>query len=76
MMLGAIIVSIANSLAFFAALVISYLSKDQTNLGLLIGAVIANSTTVVAFWLGSSIGSAHKTDLMAQASSPPPPRNP
>jgi len=65
MILGAIIVSVANSLAFFAALAVGYLSKDQANLSLLIGAVIANSTTVVAYWLGSSSGSARKTDLLA-----------
>lgn len=65
MMLGAIIVSMTNSIAFFGALIIAYLSKDQQNLGLLIGAVIANGTTVVAFWLGSSAGSVRKTDLLA-----------
>lgn len=67
MMLGAIIVSVMNSTAFFGALVVAYLSKDAQNLGLLIGAVIANSTTVVAFWLGSSSGSARKTELLANA---------
>ncbi len=65
MLLGAIIVSVANSLAFFAALIIAYIAKDEGNLGLLIGAVIANASTVVSFWLGSSAESARKTDLIA-----------
>lgn len=73
MMLGAIVVSVANSLAFFAALIVAYFSKDSANLTLLIGAVVANASSVISFWIGSSAGSARKTELLAsQPSSPPP----
>ena len=68
----AIIVSVATSLAFFLALAVAYLKNDETNIGLMIGAVIANSTTVVGFWLGSSISSQQKTDLLARQQVPPP----
>jgi len=68
MMLGAIIVSVANSLAFFAALGFAYWKGDSSNISLLVGAVVANASTVVSFWLGSSAGSARKTELMAAPS--------
>ena len=71
-LIGAIIVSVATSLAFFLALAVAYLKNDETNIGLMIGAVIANSTTVVGFWLGSSISSQQKTDLLARQQVPPP----
>lgn len=73
MMLGAIAVSLANSLAFLTALIIAYINHDTASLGQLIGAVIANATTVVSFWLGSSAGSARKTDIIAAATRPPNP---
>lgn len=44
---GSMIVTMTTSLAFFTALVISYLANDATNFSLMIGAVIANASTVV-----------------------------
>jgi hypothetical protein len=67
MTLGAIIVSGMWSVVFMLALAVVWASKDQANLGILIGVVAANGTTVVGFWLGSSIGSKRKTDLLAAA---------
>ena len=64
---GAIFVSGLNAVAFLAALLVAYLAKDTGNLTLLIGAVVANFSTAVAFWLGSSADSQHKTDLLAGA---------
>lgn len=65
MVLGAIIVSVANSIAFFAALAFAYWKGDTTSISLLVGAVVANASTVVSFWLGSSADSSRKTELMA-----------
>jgi len=75
MLIGAIVMSVTSAIAFFAALVISYLSKDQPNLGLLIGAVISNMSNSLSFWIGSSIGSMRKTDIIA-GQQPNPPANP
>jgi hypothetical protein len=71
MMIGAIIVSGMWSIVFMLALVVVWSSKDQANLGVLIGVVATNGTTVVGFWLGSSMGSKRKTDLLAAAVPPP-----
>jgi hypothetical protein len=65
MWLGAAVTSVLCSLAFIVALLVSYMSKDQPNLGLLIGAVIANFSTTVSFWLGSSAGSQKKDETLA-----------
>jgi hypothetical protein len=70
---GAILVSLVNGLAFLVALLVAFLSHDGTNLALLIGAVIANASTTISFWLGSSAGSARKTELLAQAPAIVPP---
>lgn len=67
MILGAIIVSGMWSIVFMLALAVVWAAKDQPNLGVLIGVVATNGTTVVGFWLGSSIGSKRKTDLLAAA---------
>jgi hypothetical protein len=67
MMIGAIIVSGMWSIVFMLALVVVWSAKDQPNLGVLIGVVATNGTTVVGFWLGSSMGSKRKTDLLAAA---------
>ncbi len=71
---GAIVVSVLVTIAFLVALGVAYLSKDQSNLGLLIGAVIAQFSGVVSYWVGSSVGSAKKDDVLSNmAQGPPPP---
>lgn len=64
--------TIAVSLAVFAVYAIGFVfvRNDQTLLTVLIGTAAANATTAVGYWLGSSQGSAKKTDLMA--ANPPP----
>ena len=75
---GAIIVSVVTLLTFTGALVVSFLtlshSQDQdvlklsTNLlNLTVGAAIANATTAVGFWLGSSSGSQKKDEVIGAA---------
>jgi hypothetical protein len=61
---GAISTSLLTAVTFLAALAVSYWSKDTSNLNLLIGAVIANTSTVVSFWLGSSAGSQRKDEIL------------
>ncbi len=71
---GAIVVSVLVTVAFLVALGVAYLSKDQANLGLLIGAIIAQFSGVVQYWVGSSLSSAKKDDVLsnlAQGPSPP-----
>lgn len=70
MVWGAIITSILSSSAFVLALVVAYLSQDHTNVSLLVGAVIANFSTVVSFWLGSSSGSQRKDDALIPPKTP------
>lgn len=67
--IGAMITSVFASTAFLVAFVVAYFSKDQTNLSLLVGAIISNFTTVVNFWLGSSLGSRQKDAEIAKMSS-------
>ena len=64
---GAIIVSIVTLLTFTGALVVSFFFKDSGLLNLTVGAAIANATTAVGFWLGSSSGSQKKDDLIGTA---------
>jgi hypothetical protein len=64
---GAILTSFVTMLAFAVALVFAYVYKDTQNLSLIIGAIIANATTVVSYWLGSSSGSARKTEILSGA---------
>ena len=64
---GAIIVSIVTLLTFTGALVVSFFFKDSGLLNLTVGAAIANATTAVGFWLGSSSGSQKKDDAIIGA---------
>ena len=64
---GAIIVSIVTLLTFTGALVVSFFFKDSGLLNLTVGAAIANATTAVGFWLGSSSGSQKKDDVISGA---------
>jgi len=66
MLYGAIVISGLNMVAFLGAFGVAFFLKDSNNLTLLIGAVIANASTAISFWLGSSAGSQRKTELDAQ----------
>ncbi len=61
---GAICVTIIVLLIFEAAIVVAWMTKDAS-LGILLGMAGANAGTAVGYWLGSSQGSAKKTDIMA-----------
>jgi hypothetical protein len=50
---------------FLAALGIAYVSGDSNALTLMYGAVIANSTTVINFYYGSSKGSQEQRETIA-----------
>lgn len=67
---GVIIVSVLVLVVYLIAFGVAYFMKDDKDITLLIGTAIANATTAVGFWLGSSQSSAKKTDLMA--ANPPP----
>ena len=64
---GAIIVSMIALLTFTGALVVAFFLKDPALLNLTVGAAIANATTAVGFWLGSSSGSQKKDDVIGGA---------
>ncbi len=63
---GAIAVSVLTLITFVGALIASFITKDSTMLSLAVGAAVANATTVVNYWLGSSSGSQKKDDMIAQ----------
>jgi hypothetical protein len=64
---GAIIVSIVTLVTFTGALVVSFFFQDSGLLNLTVGAAIANATTAVGYWLGSSSGSQKKDDVIGAA---------
>src|SRR5271167_262106 len=66
---GAIIVSVVALVTFTGALIVAYLMGDKAVglLNLTVGAAIANATTAVGFWLGSSSGSQKKDDVISAA---------
>lgn len=70
---GIIIVSIIVLLIYLYALYIASLRPNDTMLITLIGVAATNFTTAVGFWLGSSYGSAKKTDQMADMATKPAP---
>jgi hypothetical protein len=71
---GAIVISITAQVTFFLALAaacaLAYYKAEYTLLTAMAGVAATNATTVVGYWVGSSDGSAKKTDLMA--ANPPP----
>ena len=73
---GAVIISVVAQVAFFLALVaaavIAWVRNDYTLLTAMAGVAATNATTVVSYWVGSSDGSAKKTDLLAAAPPVPP----
>jgi len=66
-LLGAIIVSVVALVTFTGALIVAFLLKDEPLIQLTVGAAIANATTAVGFWLGSSSGSQKKDDVIGAA---------
>jgi hypothetical protein len=64
---GAIAVSVVTLLTFTGALIVAYISNKENLLELTVGAAIANATTAVGFWLGSSSGSQKKDDVIGAA---------
>src|SRR5690349_9384319 len=58
-------IGIISFLIFAAALFVTWQGNQTAAFNLLIGAVIANVTTVISYYFGSSSGSAHKTNLLA-----------
>lgn len=68
---GAIIVSVVTLLTFSGALVVAFYIKEtdvgKSLLQLTVGAAIANATTAVGFWLGSSSGSQKKDEVIGAA---------
>jgi len=60
-------VSVVALLTFTGALVVSFFFADKGLLNLTVGAAIANVTTAVGFWLGSSSGSQKKDDVVSAA---------
>lgn len=63
---GAIAASVLALLTFTGALVVSFFFSDPGLLNLTVGAAIANATTAVNFWLGSSSGSQKKDETVAR----------
>ena len=70
---GPIIVSTVALVTFTGALIVSWLSKDEGLLNLTVGASIANATSAVGYWLGSSASSAKKDETIAAAAAAPRP---
>lgn len=54
-------------IVFVAALGLAYLSGDSNALTLMYGAVIANATTVISYYFGSSKSSQAKDETIARA---------
>lgn len=67
---GQISVSSIALLTFAGCLIVSFLLKDSQMELLVVGAAVANATTVVNYWLGSSSGSKGK-DATIAAQKPP-----
>ncbi len=71
---GAIVISVTAQGTFFLALAaacaLAYFKAEYTLLTAMAGVAATNATTIVGYWVGSSDGSAKKTDLMA--ANPPP----
>lgn len=65
---GAIITSILTMGAFLMGIGIAYWHHDQVSIPLYTGAIIANATTTVGFWLGSSAGSQKKDQRLSETS--------
>lgn len=74
---GQIVISVVQQATFLIALAAAaylyWVTKDAVVLAILAGAIGSaqtNATSIVGYWIGSSVGSDKKTDLMA--ANPPP----
>lgn len=67
---GQISVSLLAQVTFAGTVIAAFFLHDAQILLLLVGAVIANATQTLQFWVGSSSGSQKKDDAIAQASRP------
>lgn len=72
---GQIATSVLSLVIFCGCLIVSFYAKDSQMELLVVGAAIANATTVVNYWLGSSSGSTQKTELL-DSKPPTPPHQP
>ncbi len=71
---GAVIVSLVALAAYVVALVLAKVYAQADIFNTLCGVAAANATTVISYWVGSSFGSAKKTDTIAAiATGAPPP---
>jgi uncharacterized BrkB/YihY/UPF0761 family membrane protein len=70
-MCGAIIISVLICLTFLFVFYEAYSNADQHNLDLLVGALIAQFSFVVQFWVGSSMSSLRKDQMLLDATPPP-----
>lgn len=59
---GAIAVSVLVLATFLGGVTLAYIHHDAQSQSLYTGAIIANATTAVGFWLGSSAGSQKKDE--------------
>ena len=64
-------VAILSLVLFAGMLVVAYATNDETMKTLLGGAVISMATTASGYYLGSSAGSARKTEIAAGQTPPP-----
>lgn len=69
-MCGAIIISVLICLTFLFVFYEAYTKADQHNLDLLVGALIAQFSFVVQFWVGSSMSSIRKDQMLLDATAP------
>jgi hypothetical protein len=74
---GAPVVSLAVlatfGLVMLAVMVRALPAGSETIVNMLLGTLAAMATSVVSYWVGSSAGSASKTDLLFRTRTPPPP---
>jgi hypothetical protein len=68
---GQIGVSVLSQLIFAGTVIVAFFLRDTSILLLVVGAVIANATTTVNFWTGSSSGSQGKDAALAAAATKP-----
>ena len=65
---GAPAISIYTLTIMIGAMAIAWLTKNDNAMTLLTGAAIANATTIINFWVGSSAGSQKKDETIAAQS--------
>ncbi len=72
---GALAVSVLIVGALFLALMIAWKSGDNTSLSIIIGGIMTQFANVVGYYIGSSVGSAKKDEVLtklAQTNNPAP----